>query len=67
MPDNDIPDTPAKAAAPSLLKPEKPTNRPTFGPGSQLNWDDEKFDPNKRHHIGLDPEGKANLKESGLK
>lgn len=64
MPDNEIPDAPAKAG---LLKPEKPTNRPAFGPGSQLNWDDEKADPNKRHHIGLDPEGKANLKESGLK
>ena len=51
----------------ALLKPDKPTNRPQFGPGSKVNWDNEDADPNKRHHVGLDPQGKVNLKESGLK
>jgi hypothetical protein len=46
---------------------DKKVNRPQFGPGSKVNWDNEDSDPNKRKHVGIDPQGKANLKESGLK
>jgi hypothetical protein len=64
MPDNETPD---KSGVPALVRPEKPTNRPQFGPGSKLNWDDPEADPNKRHSVGVDPTGKVNLKNSGLK
>lgn len=38
---------------------------PTFGPGSKVNWDDEKLDPNKRKHMGIDPDGTHNAKAFG--
>jgi hypothetical protein len=66
MPDNETPE-PVKAAAPGLVRPDKPTNKPQFGPGSKVNWDNLEADPNKRHHIGVDPTGRVNLKESGQK
>ena len=41
------------------VKAPKP---PQFGPGSKVNWDNEVADPNKRKHVGIDPEGKHNAK-----
>jgi hypothetical protein len=40
----------------------KPPARPQFGPGSKVNWDNEKNDPNARKHVGLDPDGTRNAK-----
>ena len=40
----------------------KPPRTPQFGPGSKVHWDDDKLDPNKRKHVGIDPDGKHNAK-----
>lgn len=44
---------------------DKPLGAPVFGPGSKVNWDNEKADPNKRKHVGIDPDGKHNAKLLG--
>lgn len=43
----------------------RPLPTPQFGPGSKVNWDNDKTDPNKRKHIGIDPEGTHNAKLFG--
>lgn len=43
-------------------KAEVQLRPPPFGPGSKVNWDNQKNDPNKRKHVGVDPDGKHNAK-----
>jgi hypothetical protein len=70
MADNKVDDKAADDTAdkgytsPQVKAARKEPLAPPFGPGSRVNWDNPENDPNKRKHVGLDPEGKFNAKNS---